>query len=166
MAAAPSAKRPDTIRLGPWHQAAVYGATAVLAVSGIIWLVAHYFLSVPGEYGPQIHPLEPWMLKVHGAAAMAGLIVYGSLLPVHVRRAWSIRRNIVLGIALVTVMLLLTVTGYLLYYAGGEDTRPVIGAAHWILGLAVPALLAWHVFSGRTAARTGLTPSGQGEYNA
>jgi hypothetical protein len=166
MAAAPPAKRPDTIRLGPWHQGAVYGATAVLVVSGVVWLVAHYFLSVPGEYGPQLHPLEPWMLKVHGAAAMAGLIVYGSLLPVHVRRAWSIRRNIVLGIGLVTVMLLLTVTGYLLYYAGDEDTRPVIGAVHWILGLAVPALLAWHVFSGRTAARAGVTPSGRGEYNA
>ena len=69
-------------------------------------------------------------------------------------------------LAAVAVMLLLTVTGYLLYYAGGEDTRPVIGAVHWILGLAVPALLAWHVLSGRTAARAGVTPSGQGKYNA
>jgi hypothetical protein len=163
MASASSVRRPDSIRLGRWHQGAVYGVTAVLAVSGIIWLVAHYFLSVTGEYGPQIHPLEPWMLKVHGAAAMAGLIVYGSLLPVHVRRAWSIRRNIALGIGLVAAMLLLTVTGYLLYYAGGEDTRPVISAAHWILGLAVPALLAWHVVSGRTVARASETARGQGE---
>lgn len=166
MPTAPAAKRLDTIRLGPWHQGTVYGVTAVLAVSGIIWLVAHYFLSLDGEYGPQIHPLEPWMLKVHGAAAMAGLIVYGSLLPVHVRRAWSIRRNIALGIGLVAVMLLLAVTGNLLYYAGGEDTRPIISAAHWILGLAVPVLLAWHVVSGRTAARAGDAAPGQGEVKA
>jgi hypothetical protein len=46
-------------------------------------------------------------------------------------------------------MLLLTVTGYLLYYAGGEDSRPVISALHWAPGLAVPALVAWHVTSGR-----------------
>ncbi|MEO8008683.1 MAG: hypothetical protein ABI728_09225 [Betaproteobacteria bacterium] len=54
--------RAQSIRLGPWHQAAVYGATGVLAVSGIVWLVLHYFLALPGEYGPQIHPLELWLL--------------------------------------------------------------------------------------------------------
>jgi hypothetical protein len=154
-----AARRADSIRLGPWHQGAVYGATAALAVSGIIWLVLHYFLAVPGEYGPQIHPLEPWMLRLHGAAAMAGLIIYGSLLPVHVRRAWSIRRNIVLGIGLVAVMLLLTVTGYLLYYSGDENTRPLISAVHWILGLVVPALLVWHIVSGRMQTRVSETPS-------
>jgi hypothetical protein len=166
MAASPATRRTDSIRLGPWHQGAVYGATAALAVSGIIWLVLHYFFAVPGEYGPQIHPLEPWMLRLHGAAAMAGLIIYGSLLPVHIRRAWSIRRNIVLGIALVAFMLLLTVTGYLLYYAGDENTRPVISAAHWILGLAVPALLVWHIVSGRTLARRSDTPVRQMENRA
>lgn len=153
MASATAARRADSIRLGPWHQGAVYGATAALVVTGIVWLVLHYFLAVPGEYGPQIHPLEPWMLRLHGAAAMAGLIIYGSLLPVHIRRAWSIRRNIALGIGLVSFMLLLTVTGYLLYYAGGEDIRPVISALHWVPGLAIPALLAWHVVSGRGKTR-------------
>ena len=153
MAASPATRRTDSIRLGPWHQGAVYGATAVLALSGIIWLVLHYFLAAPGEYGPQVNPLEPWMLRLHGAAAMAGLVIYGSLLPVHVRRAWSIRRNIALGIGLVTIMLLLTLTGYLLYYSGDETTRPVISAAHWLPGLAVPALLVWHIVSGRTRAR-------------
>lgn len=166
VASASAARRADPIRLGRWHQGAVYGATAVLVVSGIIWLLLHYFVVVPGEYGPQIHPLEPWMLRLHGAAAMAGLIIYGSLLPVHIRRAWSIRRNIALGIGLVGIMLLLTVSGYLLYYAGGEDIRPVISAAHWIVGLAVPALLAWHVVSGRSVARIGETPSQQGGNHA
>jgi hypothetical protein len=166
VATTPAARRTDSIRLGPWHQGAVYGATAALVVSGIIWLVLHYFVAVPGEYGPQIHPLEPWMLRLHGAAAMAGLVIYGSLLPVHIRRAWSIRRNIVLGIGLVAFLLLLTVTGYLLYYAGDENTRPVISATHWILGLAVPALLAWHIVSGRTLARMSEPPARQMENRA
>ena len=146
-------RRVDSIRLGRWHQGAVYGATGALAVSGIVWLVLHYFLSVPGEYGPRPHPLEPWMLRLHGAAAMAGLIIYGSLLPVHIRRAWSIRRNIVLGIALVAFMLLLTVTGYLLYYSGDENVRPIVSAAHWIVGLGAPLLLVWHIVSGRMQTR-------------
>lgn len=152
-ATATAQRRADSIRLGRWHQGAVYGATGALAVSGIVWLVLHYFFSVPGEYGPRPHPLETWMLRVHGAAAMAGLIIYGSLLPVHIRRAWSIRRNIVLGVGLVAVMLLLTVTGYLLYYSGDETLRPVISAAHWIFGLGVAPLLVWHIVSGRRQTR-------------
>ena len=51
------------------------------------------------------------MLKLHGTAAMAGLINYGSLLPIHIRRAWTIRRNIFLGISLVVLMLPLTISG-------------------------------------------------------
>ena len=146
-------RRPETIRLGFWHQTTVYGATALLVVSGAVWLVLHFFMAVQGEFGETHHPLETWMLKLHGAAAMAGLIIYGSLLPIHIRRAWAIRRNIFLGIGLVVFMLLLTITGYLLYYAGGEETRPIISAIHWILGVIVPALLTWHVISGKRRSR-------------
>jgi hypothetical protein len=148
------ARAADTVRLGFWHQVAVYGATGALALSGVAWLVYHFFLATDGEFGPQIHPMEPWMLRLHGAAAMAGLVIYGSLLPIHIRRAWALRRNIVLGVGLAGCMLLLTVTGYLLYYAGGEESRPVISALHWAPGLAVPGLVAWHVVSGRRQGRT------------
>ena len=146
-------RRPDIIRLGFWHQTTVDGATALLVVSGAIWLLLHFFMVSQGEFGDTHHPLEMWMLKLHGAAAMAGLIIYGSLLPIHIRRAWTIRRNIFLGISLVVLMLLLTISGYLLYYAGGEEARPIISATHWILGVGVPALLAWHVISGKRRTR-------------
>ena len=146
-------RRPDTIRLGFWHQTAVYGATALLVVSGAIWLVLHFFMVSQGEFGDTHHPLETWMLKLHGAAAMAGLIIYGALLPIHIRRAWTIRRNIFLGISLVVLLLLLTISGYLFYYAGGEEARPIISTTHWILGVGVPTLLAWHVIFGKRRTR-------------
>lgn len=141
--------RGEGIRLGPWHQGAVYGSTVILVASGLVWLVLHFFLAQPGEFGETFHPGEPWMLRLHGAGAMAGLVVYGSLLPIHIRRAWAIRRNLVLGLGLATVLLALTLTGYLLYYAGGEETRPVISVVHWAVGLVIPFLLTWHVVSGR-----------------
>jgi hypothetical protein len=147
------ARAPDTIRLGYWHQFSVYGATGALVVTGVLWLVCHYFLGGEGEFGPQPHPLEHWMLRLHGAAAMIGLIVYGSLLPIHVRRAWTMRRNIALGLTVISAMLLLTVTGYLLYYAGGEQSRAVVSIVHWAAGLLIPALLTWHVVSGRGQTR-------------
>ena len=44
--------RPDSIRLAPWHQAAVYGATVALVVSGLVWVVLHYFAQQKGDFGP------------------------------------------------------------------------------------------------------------------
>lgn len=47
--------RPDTIRLGFWHQTTVYSATALLVVSGGIWLVLHFFTITQGEFGDTPH---------------------------------------------------------------------------------------------------------------
>jgi hypothetical protein len=67
------------------------------------------------------------------------------------RRAWHQRRNLLPGILLVGVLLLLSVTGYTLYYFGGEGARPLISVLHWAVGLGAPALLLWHIASGRAA---------------
>ena len=153
-----SLRRSESIRLGPWHQFWVYGASALLALSGIVWLVQHYLLAVPSQFGTVVHPFEHLTLSIHGGAAMLGLIVYGSLVPIHIRRAWAIRRNIVAGIVVAAVLIALTVTGYLLYYAGSEEARPIIGIVHWALGLAAPVLLTWHVVTGRARPRNASLP--------
>ena len=36
-----------------------------------------------------------------------------------------------------------------LYYFGGEQSRPIISAAHWIIGIAALPLLVLHIVSGR-----------------
>ena len=137
------------MRLSSGHRSWIYWSAALLFGSGALWLVCHYFLQGEGEFGPAPSPLEPWALRLHGAAAMLALVVVGSLLPVHVRRAWHQRHNLRLGIALLAVMLLLTVSGYALYYFGGEEARPIISLLHWAVGLGAPPLLLWHVASGR-----------------
>ena len=53
------------------------------------------------------------------AAAMAILIAFGSVLAVHVPTGWSLRRNLASGVGMLTSMALLTITGWLLYYASG-----------------------------------------------
>lgn len=103
-------------------------------------------------------PVEPWWLRVHGAAAMAFLVALGSLLPGHVSRAWQMRRNHRSGLFMLGLVLLLIATGYGLYYAGDEQTRPWISCVHWVLGLAAAGMAPLHVYLGRRraeAARTG-----------
>lgn len=89
------------------------------------------------------------MLRLHGMAMMICLFLYGSLLRVHMIKAWHVRRNRTTGLIAVTTFLLLVLTGYLLYYAGDETSRPIISLAHWIVGLGVGAVLPFHIWYGR-----------------
>jgi predicted permease len=140
------------MRLSHGHRGWVYWSGALLLVSGTLWLLFHYFLRVHGQFGEAPHPLESWWLRLHGAAAMLGLVVLGSLLPVHVRRGWHQRRNLLAGTILGAVGLLLIASGYALYYFGGEELRPWISAFHWMVGLSALPLLVWHISRGREAS--------------
>ncbi|MFO1206559.1 MAG: hypothetical protein U1E63_12655 [Burkholderiales bacterium] len=138
-----------SIRLGALHKAFVYGLAIALAATGLLWLVPHYMLASKASFGASRHPLEPWALRLHGAAAMGFLIALGSMLPVHVRRAWQIRRNTRTGIAMLVGILLLIVSSYLLYYGSDEELRPWISDVHWALGLVLLPFLFLHDRAGR-----------------
>ena len=80
-----------SIRLGILHKTVVYAVTIALALTGVLWMVPHFFLASKGDFGSSHHPIEPWAMRLHGAAAMGFLVALGSMLPVHVRRAWQVR---------------------------------------------------------------------------
>ena len=149
------ASRSQTIRfrLERWHRFCVYGISGLLVVTGLTWLIAHYWLRVAGEFGETINPIEPWSMKLHGAAAMGVLFFIGSLLNSHIRRANNAQRNRSSGWTMVALLALLTISGYALYYVASESSRPVWSMSHWLLGLTLPASLILHIFLGRRSAR-------------
>ena len=101
-------------------------------------------------------------MKTHGAAAMAILVLVGMLLTGHVRFAWRARRNRGNGALFLGTFGILTVTGYGLYYAGGERLRAWTSWIHLALGLALPLLLILHIWLGkrtRPAAQLQKRPS-------
>jgi len=144
---------PTRVRLSVRHERIVYATVAALVATGCAWLFCHYVLAEVGEFGVLPHPLESLWLQLHGAAGMLSLVLFGSLLPAHMLRAWALRRGRASGGILAALFLLLTLTGYGLYYIGGESLRAWIGVAHWVVGLALPALLAVHVWTLRTKLR-------------
>jgi hypothetical protein len=125
---------------------------AAMWVTGCVWLVLHYFLQRNGQYGPELHPLEPWMLKAHGLFLIPALLAMGGLTFVHLPVGWRDRSRRNLGLALTIVAAFLLVTGYLLYYAGGETLREWSAITHWVVGLASPVLFFWH-YAARTASK-------------
>ncbi|HVR89910.1 MAG TPA: hypothetical protein VHG29_02300 [Novosphingobium sp.] len=130
--------------LSPLHRWALMVAGGALWLSGVAWLVLHFYVPIESDFGPEANPLEPWLLKAHGFAMIAALLAIGGLLTAHVTAGWEIRQQRVRGIAIAAAVLVLIATGYLLYYAGNEQLRGSVSTVHWVLGLGSPAIFLWH----------------------
>jgi hypothetical protein len=123
-----------------------------------LWLLFHYFFVEQGEFGPRIHPLEPWWLKLHGAFAFASIWIFGLLWAVHITRTWpGLRRRWSGGIMTATFAWLI-LSGYLLYYIGSdtvrsnvgdEHARSLVSIFHWGIGLVSPICFGFHRLSFR-----------------
>ena len=137
------------IRLPARRRLGVYAVSVSTWITGSVWLVFHNFVHVRGEFGPTPSPVEPWWLKLHGAAAFATLWIFGLLWGVHVLNGWTARRRRWSGGALFGVAVFLIGSGYLLYYAGDEGLRGLVSAAHWVVGLAAPMAFIWHRYLSR-----------------
>jgi hypothetical protein len=142
----PGAKR---IKLSRRHEWSVYAIIALVFSSGAAWAWLHHFARRVGEFGESPHPAELWMQKLHGASAMLSLILLGTILVSHIPLAWRARRNQRTGTSLFAVLVFLIGTGYALYYSGNEWLRDWLGWGHLWIGVALPLLLALHVWRGK-----------------
>ena len=127
----------------------MYAVIASLTLSGIVWLIAHFFLRQASEFGESVHPWEHPAIQVHGALAMLSCFFVGSLLQLHIRRAHRAKRNRASGWSMITLLASLLVSGYGLYYLASENSHVIWSTVHWVLGLALPALLVLHIYIGR-----------------
>ena len=125
----------------------LYATLMILAGSGLLWAAFHYFL--PWKEAAAI---EATAMKVHGGAAMLALLALGSLLQRHVPKGWRVGRKRVTGLAMLASCAVLIVSGYLLYYAGGEALRQISSYVHLGFGVALSALVLVHI-AARLAAQ-------------
>jgi hypothetical protein len=136
----------ELIRLNAFHRRLLYGVLALLFLSGVTWAYWNYLISLPGDFEMTA---KTWAMKIHGAAAMVILVLVGMLLTGHVRFAWRARRNRINGSLFLGAFGVLTVTGYGLYYAGGERMRAWSSWIHLAVGSALPLLLILHIWLGK-----------------
>ncbi|NOT18023.1 MAG: hypothetical protein HOP20_08170 [Sulfuriferula sp.] len=140
---------PLPIRFPKPHKRVLYAAFILLWSSGALWLIFHYFMRTEGDFGMTAHPLEIWWLRLHGLMVFSMLVAVGSVLPVHVRRAWHLHKNRATGLFMSMVLLWLAMTGYALYYFSSDDNEAWLPLLHWIVGLALPLMLIVHIWRGR-----------------
>ena len=142
----------DRVLLPRWQRWSTYSTFALLVCTGVFW----WTLDIDRGENPA-SAAQVWLLRLHGLGAMLVLICFGALLPAHVRIAWALHRNRVLGATLVAVILLLALTGYGLYYSVGDTMRSLSSWIHFCAGVATPVLLTLHIYRGRAARRSRAT---------
>jgi hypothetical protein len=141
------APTPQTgIRLDTLRRRTLYGLLAILVLSGAVWLFLHQART--DDAMPS--PIEPWMMKAHGAAALLIVYLLGTMLYGHMVNAWQRQRNRGSGGTAAAALIVLALSGYGLYYFGGETLRRSTEWLHWIFGFASPVLLWWHIRRGRS----------------
>jgi MFS family permease len=116
-------------RQPPVMRALIYAALLALLATGVLW---------------QLDLQRALLMKIHGAAAMAGMVLLGALLARHVPCGWKKRANRISGAALLMASLWLVVSGYALYYAGSESLRAVASQTHFWIGVALAVVFALH----------------------
>ncbi|WP_272544852.1 hypothetical protein PPH94_019570 [Burkholderia cepacia] len=135
--------------LGLPSRRTLYVLTALLVATGTAWLFAHF-----GRQDDALpSPVEPWSMKIHGAAAMIAIFMAGTMVHRHVLPGWRMRRNRVAGIAMCIALGSLAATGYGLYYFDGETLRWLTERLHWGAGFLLPAVFAGHVCAARKSRR-------------
>jgi MFS family permease len=143
--------RPDPIRLKRLQRYFLYAVLALVFLSGVAWAYWNYLVASSGDSEMSA---KVWAMKVHGAAAMAVLVLIGMLLNEHVRLAWRAGRNRANGSVFLSAFAVLTITGYGLYYAGGERLRAWTSWIHLAIGLVLPILLLIHILLGKKTRPT------------
>ncbi|HEX4497872.1 MAG TPA: hypothetical protein VIE43_19515 [Thermoanaerobaculia bacterium] len=147
-------RRRSPVSLSRRHRLSIYGAGLAVWISGAVWLYLQYLAApIHTPFGQQPHPSQPVWLEIHGAAAMAALLVLGTLLTVHVPGGWTRRWSRPSGATLLGVCGLLVLTGWGLYYVGDDRWRSGLSLAHSLIGLPLPLLLVLHVTRRRKRRR-------------
>jgi hypothetical protein len=124
----------------------IYAALCALVLTGALWAVVHYFPAAAGMDELHAAKAASFLMKIHGAVAMAALILAGTLMCQHVPAGWKTGHNRLSGVLTLVVLSLLLVTGYLLYYAGSELYRAFASYVHLGVGLALSLPVIAHVW--------------------
>ena len=142
-----AAEERGPLRLPRTRRYTLYFISIGTFVTGVLWLIFHYFMQTEGQFGMQRHPLEVWWLKTHGAFSFGAIWICGVLWSIHILRGWNMRWRRWSGGTLAGLALVLTLTGYGLYYFEARAWREWTSIIHWVLGLLALAAFFVHWLS-------------------
>lgn len=136
-------KRSRVAHLPFWQSFCTHAIFLICAISGVLYLLSHEF---------EIKPLvveNHSILVAHGFSAYFFALLFGAVMPTHIKAGWKSKRNKISGSLMVLVMSLLLLSGLFLYY--GDETREAALWVHWLIGGGLVGLFPFHFIAGRRA---------------
>lgn len=146
-------RRVQSSRLSAQLRASVHLVFSVLWLSGVAWLLLHYFAARPGEFGLVRHPLEAPLMLVHGVVAMLALFVLGWFAALHSSDGNRRRARRASGWVLSTLIGVLAIAGCLQFFVSGEGAQAVLRLVHEVCGVALLLPVLAHLWSFSSTAR-------------
>ena len=137
------------IRLSKGHEYIIYLISIIVVISGFLWLYFDFFIRVETEFSLQVHPLQNTFLILHGSSSIIFLIALGSVLPVHIFKAWKTKNNRLSGGFFLLLFIILILTGTGLYYSGVQENRQLLSILHWVIGILFPIFFVIHIYFGK-----------------
>lgn len=128
---------------------AVYGVFGMLWLSGCLWLLLDQFFKRQGPFGSTAHPLQAPLLLGHGIIAILSMYLLGWVSARHVLRWWPGRLRRLSGGVLAMFFLLLTVSGFALFFLSDDRWLRDCALAHDVLGVGVTVFAIQHWFFSR-----------------
>ena len=108
-------KRSCVAHLPFWQSFSTHSIFLVCAISGVLYLLLH-------ELNIKALAIENHSILVaHGFASYLFVLLFGAIMPNHIKGGWHNKRNRISGGAMVMVMAILLFSGLFLYY--GDETR-------------------------------------------
>lgn len=130
-----------SIQLSKSHRYLLYSVWLVLCLTGI-------YFAYSQDWQQQLPTAFSMAnLKIHGVGAALMLILIGSLLPVHIRLSLRIKRNLITGLIILSMMFILMFSGTALYYSP-ENWHENAKWLHIWVGLISILLLPLHILFG------------------
>ncbi len=123
---------------------AVYGVSVALWASGLLWLLLDQFFGRQGQFGPTPHPLQAPLLLLHGVVALVAAYTLGWISARHVLRWWTAGERRISGGVLTSVVIVLSVSGFALFFVSDDAGQRVARLTHEALGLAVALFAIQH----------------------
>ena len=131
----------------------IYLCAGGVWLSGCLWLVLQEYFATSGDFGVTRHPWEPTLLWIHGVLSIAFAYVFGWIMARHAADAWRQHKRRVSGGLLTCVVVVLSVSGFALFFVTDANWQSQSARAHEIIGLLVTAFAIehWRVLNGRAA---------------
>jgi hypothetical protein len=133
----------------------VYAVGLVLWASGILWLILDEFFARTEQFGRTPHPLESPLLLVHGVVAVASAYLLGWVSARHVWRWWTAGQRRLSGATFATLVALLALTGFALFFISSDQWQRLAKLSHEVLGTLIVVFALQHWYVGRRQARAG-----------